>query len=236
MGLFAPGTLHVVRSAPPALADVPEWDPRERLRAERDTIGFFITGHPLDKYERDLKRFTDATTADARNRNHQDKVQVGGVVHSLKLKNSRKGDRYATFNLEDRVGVIEAIAWPETYRRCEAIIHATEPVVVAGSVDVREERYQIIVDDVRILTEAREGSVKQVHIALRAERVDPNTLANLRRTLEGHRGTCNAYLHLLLPNRTETVIALPPELKVAPTESMVEAVEHLFGSGVTTFQ
>jgi DNA polymerase-3 subunit alpha len=206
------------------------------LRAERDTIGFFITGHPLDKYERDLKRFTDATTVSARNRNHQDKVHVGGVVHSLKLKNSKKGDRYATFNLEDRVGVIEAIAWPETYRRCEQMIHATEPVVVAATIDVREERYQIIVDDVRLLTEAREESVKQVHIALRADRVDDGILMSLRRTLEGHRGSCSAFLHLLLPNRTETVIALPAELKVAATERMVEDVEQLFGSGVMTFQ
>jgi DNA polymerase-3 subunit alpha len=236
MGLFAPGSLRVVRSAPPALPNVPEWDPRERLRAERDTIGFFITGHPLDKYERDLKRFTDATTSDVRSRNHQDKVLLGGVIHTLKLKNSRKGDRYATFNLEDRVGVVEAIAWPETYRRCEQVIHATEPVVVAGSVDVRDERYQVIVDEVRMLTEAREGSVKQVHIALRAERIDPDLLASLRRTLEGHRGPCNTFLHLLLPNRTETVIALPAELKVAPTERMVEDVEQIFGSGVTTFQ
>jgi DNA polymerase-3 subunit alpha len=236
MGLFAPGSLTIVRSGPPPLADMPEWDPRERLRAERDTIGFFITGHPLDKYERDLRRFTDATTADVRHRSHQDKVQVGGVVHSLKLKNSRKGDRYATFNLEDRVGVIEAIAWPETYRRCEPLIHETEPVVVSGSVDVREERYQIIVDDVRLLTQAREESVRQVHIALRAERLDQDVLRSLRRTLEGHKGSCNAFLHLLLPNRTETVIALPPELKVAPSERMVEDVEQLFGTGVMTFQ
>lgn len=236
MGLFAPGSLNIVRSGPPPLPDVPEWEPRERLRAERDTIGFFITGHPLDKYERDLKRFTDATTADVRRRAHQAKIQVGGVIHSLKLKNSKKGDRYATFNLEDRVGVVEAIAWPETYRRCEQLIHGTEPVVVSGSVDVREERYQLIVDGVRMLTEAQEESVKQVHIALRAERVSQDALVTLRRTLEGHRGTCNAYLHLLLPNRTETVIALPAELKVAPTERMVEDVEQLFGSGVTTFQ
>ncbi len=236
MGLFAPGSLAIVRSGPPPLPSVPEWEPRERLRAERDTIGFFITGHPLDKYERDLKRFTDATTADVRHRSHQDKIQVGGVIHSLKLKNSKKGDRYATFNLEDRVGVIEAIAWPETYRRCEQIIHATEPVVISGTVDVREERYQVIVDEVRILTQAREESVKQVHIALRVERLNQEDLVTLRRTLEVHRGTCNAFVHLLLPNRTETVIALPPELKVAPTESMVEDVEHLFGTGVTSFQ
>src|SRR5262249_12014358 len=113
MGLFAPGTIAVTASHPPALPDVPEWDVNELLRAERDDIGFFLTGHRLARYERDLKRFADATTADLRNRNQQDKVKLGGVVLALKLKNSKRGDRYATFTLEDRWGAVEVIAWPE---------------------------------------------------------------------------------------------------------------------------
>jgi len=236
MGLFAAAGLPELVAPPPALPAVTEWDPKERLRAERDAIGFFITGHPLDKYERDLRRITDATTDGLRARPNQTALKLGGVIHTLKLKNSRKGDRYATFNLEDRFGVVEVIAWPETYRRCETVIHADEPVLVTGTLEVSEERCQIIADEVAGLTEAREKSVRQVHIALRSERVDDGILRTLRSTLSEHRGPCSAFLHLLLPNRTETVIALPADLKVAPTDGMVEAVERLFGSGVTSFQ
>jgi DNA polymerase-3 subunit alpha len=236
MGLFAPGSVGLTPGQPPPLPDVPEWDMKERLHAERAAIGFFITGHPLDKYERDLKRFADTTTAELHNGSHKEKVKLGGVVHTLKLKNSRKGDRYATFNLEDRWGVVEVIAWPETYRRCETTIHSDEPVFVTGTLEISEERRQIIADDVTALLEAREKSVRQVHFALLADSVNENHLRLLRDTLVQHRGTCNAYLHLLLANRTETVIALPAELKVAPTERMVEEVERLFGNGVTSFQ
>lgn len=236
MGLFAPGSIPVTASQPPPLPDVPEWEVKDLLRAERDAIGFFITGHPLDKYAQDLKRFTDSTTADLRNRAHQDTVKLGGVILTLKLKNSRKGDRYATFHLEDRYGAVEVIAWPESYRRCEAAIHSDEPVFVTGTLEIGEERCQIIADEVTALVAAREKSVKQVHFALRAERVDEAHLRTLRATLTQHRGPCSAFLHLLLPNRTETVIALPADLKVAPTERMVEEVERLFGNGVTSFQ
>ncbi len=236
MGLFAPGTVTITPTQPPPLPEVAEWDMKELLHHERDAIGFFITGHPLDKYEQDLKRFADATTADLRNRAQQDKVKLGGVILTRKFKNSKKGDRYATFNLEDRWGAVEVIAWPETFRRCETAIHSDEPVFVTGSVEVSEERCQVIADDVSALLDAREKSVKQVHFALLAERVDEEHLRTLRRTLSEHRGPCSAFLHLLLPNRVETVIALPPELKVAPTEGMVEAVERLFGNGVTSFQ
>ena len=236
MGLFAPGAIAASVGQPPALPDVPEWEPKELLKAERDTIGFFITGHPLDKYERDLKRLSDITTAELRTRESQSKVKICGVIHTLKYKNSKKGDRYATFNLEDRMGVVEVIAWPETYRRCETLIHSDEPVFVTGTLEVSEERCQIIADEVASLVDAREKSVKQVHFALRAERINEDTLRTLRQTLTLHRGPCSAFLHLLLPNRTETVIALPPELKVAPTEMMVQEVERLFGNGVTSFQ
>jgi DNA polymerase-3 subunit alpha len=75
-----------------------------------------------------------------------------------------------------------------------------------------------------------------VHFALRVERVDEAGLRTLKETLGRHRGECPAFLHLLLPNRSETIIALPRELRVAPTEGMIEAVEELFGQGVTSFQ
>lgn len=236
MGLFAPGAIKATRVAAPALPDVPEWDSTDLLNSERETIGFFITGHPLDRYEKDLRRFTDATTADAKNRNHQDKVRLGGVVHSLKLKNNKKGKRYGTFNLEDRVGVIEVIAWPETFTKHEAVIENGRPVVVAGSVDIRDDRCQLIADEVTPLAEAREKSVRQVHIALKAGRLDHDRLVALRERLSAHSGGCSAFLHLLLDDSTETVIALPPDFKVAPTEQMVADVEGLFGRGVTTFQ
>ena len=197
---------------------------------------FSSLGHPLDKYTKDLKRFAAATTQSVRDREHQDKVTLAGVVHTLKLKNSKKGDRYATFNLEDQIGVVEVIAWPETYRRNEEVIHADEPVVVEAAVDMRDDRCQLIANNVSSLSEVRRKTVKQVHFALRAERVDRASFLSLRETLSEHRGSCDTFLHLLLADRSEAVIALPSELKVSATEKMVEEVEQVLGRGVTTFQ
>ncbi len=236
MGLFAPGAIPKVNIPAPALPDVPEWDAKERLRAERETIGFYVSGHPLDKYERDIGKLTDVNTERLREKESQSKVRIGGVIHTLKYKNSRKGDRYATFNLEDRFGTVEVIAWPEAFKKFETAIHSDEPVVIAGTLENSEERCQIIADEVFSLLDMREKTYSQVHFALRADRVGESELRQLRDTLSGHSGSCSTFLHLLLPDRTETVIALPPTLRVAPTERMVEDVERLFGNGVTSFQ
>lgn len=234
MGLFATGSSGI--SAEPLLPDSPPWPDREMLAAEREALGFYITAHPLDKHEAGLKRITNATAVQLPGRGDQSKVKVGGVIQGLKLRNSRKGDRYASFTLEDKTGTVEVICWPETYRSCEECLSTDEPVCISGTLEVGEERCQIIADEVVLLVQARERSVSEVHFALRSERVDEDCLRSLREELSRHSGVCPAYLHLLLPNRTETIIALPTELRVAPTENLVDAVERLFGSGVMTFQ
>jgi DNA polymerase-3 subunit alpha len=223
-------------SPEPALPEAAAWPDKEMLKAEHEALGFYITAHPLDKYEADLKRFTNAACEQLSTRDDQTKVSVGGVIQGLKLRNSRKGDRYASFTLEDKSGTVEVIAWPETYRKCESVFSTDEPVCVVGTLEVGEERCQIIADEVVPLVAARARSTQEVHFALRAERVTEETLRTLRATLAQYRGECPAYLHLLLPNQTETIIALPRDLRVAPTEGMVEAVEQLLGRGVASLQ
>jgi DNA polymerase-3 subunit alpha len=233
MGLFGQGAPAL--SPEPALPAVEPWSTKEMLKAEREVLGFYITAHPLDKYEVDLKRFA-CPVEHLPSRGDGATVTLGGVIQGLRLRNSKKGERYASFTLEDKTGTVEVICWPDRYRRCEECLAGDEPVCVSGTLEVGEDRCQIIAEDVVPLAAARERGVQQVHFALRAERVDAERLRVLRETLGQHRGSCPAFLHLLLPDRTETVIALPEDLRVAPTEGMVEAVERLFGDGVTSFQ
>ncbi len=234
MGLFAgngqSGNLE------PTLPDVAPWTDAEMLRAEREVLGFYISGHPLDRYERHLKHVMTATASQLRRRSDQSKIALSGVVQSLRLRNSRKGDRYASFTLEDKTGTVEVICWPEAYRRTEVDLAADEPVCVKGTLEIGDERCQVIADEVVLLVEEREQNVQQVHFALRADRVDADAFRKLRSALEAHAGSYPAYLHLLLPDETETVIELPSELRVAATDGMVDAVESLFGAGTTTFQ
>jgi DNA polymerase-3 subunit alpha len=239
-------------SDPPAIPVVPEWSDQEMLRAEKDAIGIFLTGHPLDKFDRDLSRLTNASTGTLAARAHQERVTVAGVIHTVKTKNSKKGDRYATFSLEDKEGVVEVIAWPEAYRKFETTIHGDEPVLIAGSLDKRDaaaargddadalgeggeaprERSQIIADEIRPLAAAREQSVRQVHLQVSADSLTDERLMRLRDTLAQHRGSCPAYLHVIVPGSSETVIELPESLRVIPSEAMLDAVENIFGTGV----
>jgi len=237
-------------SQPPPLPTTARWSADESLQREREAIGFFITGHPLDRYERDLHRFTTLSIGELRTkgprlrpvgpdrpgREARPQVKLAGVVHGIKLRNNKRGDRYATFSLEDREGVVEAIAWPDTYRRFEALLVAGSAIVVDAALEVSTERCQIIIQEVTPLTEARELAIRQVHVRVPLGRVDKGDLDRLREVLTEHPGSCEAFLHLERADGMEMVVALPESIRVASSDAVVSAVEQLLGSGATSFR
>ncbi len=251
MGLFAPRGGQG-EEPPPPLPPGEAWKAEEELRRERETLGFFITGHPLDRYATDLRRFTNVTVGTLRTRGPQlppahgarpgrpeasrPRVRIGGVIATLKMRNSKKGDRYATFVLEDKEGVVEVIAWPDTYRKFESIIQPGAPVVVAGGLDLSPERCQIIADELTPLENARADSIRQVHLNVPLGTVGRDDLERLKAILAEHPGNCEAFLHLLRPDATETILALPKNIRVAASEEVLHAVERVLGAGMMSFR
>ena len=86
------------------------------------------------------------------------------------------------------------------------------------------------------LTEARAGAIRQVHVNVPLARIDRDGLHRLRETLAAHPGTCEAFLHLLRPDGSETIVAVPTSIRVAATDDVVEAVERVIGSGMLSFR
>ncbi len=249
LGLFAGGT-GAGELAPPALPDVAAWTAHEELQRERETLGFFITGHPLDRYENDLRRFTNVTVGTLRTRGPQlpaaparpgraegrPRVRLGGVIHTVRLRNSKKGDRYATFVLEDREGVVEVIAWPDTYRRHEGVVAGGTPVVVTGGLDLADDRCQIVAEEIACLDAARAEAIRQVHVKVALDHVGREDLERLRSVLAEHPGPCEAFLHLMRPDAPETILALPDTIRVAASAEVLDAVERVLGAGMLSFR
>ena len=133
---------------------VSEWSSQEALAFEKEALGFYITGHPLDKYDRVLKKITSGTIVALKENAQSGEFRLGGVVSALRLRNTKKGDRYGNFNLEDKTGFIEVIVWPETYKKCAELLGADDPIYVKGKMEVGEDRMQVIANEVTALAEA----------------------------------------------------------------------------------
>ena len=206
------------------------WSQQELLAAEKETLGFFITAHPLDRFEKQLARLVTCKTIDLRNLpGGQAKITLAGVVQGLRLKNSRKGDRYATFFLEDKHGIVEVIAWPDTFRKTEALITGSDPICLTGRLDVSEERRQIIAEELTRLEDARARAIRELQISLDASRVTREDMERLLQTLTRYPGTTPAYVHVVR-EAYETRIALEKHGVATSHELIAALAERVKGA------
>jgi DNA polymerase-3 subunit alpha len=222
---------------------VNEWTPQESLAFEKEALGFYISGHPLDKYDRAIKKITSGTVAALKEKAAPGEVRLGGVVSGLKLRNTKKGDRYGNFNLEDKTGFIEVIAWPDTYKKCAELLGADDPIFVKGRLEVGEDRMQVIANEVAPLAEAvknqKNGAIngnghgEKVHLYVRESDVSPEELVRLRDTLLDYPGRSIVFLHMLGASQGETVIELPDQVRIASSPELEATVEQLFGTRVS---
>jgi len=251
MGLFGGGGSDVkgmgATQPEPPLPIVAEFDALEVLAYEHDAVGFFISGHPLDRYPHDLELLKATTVADIAACKDGSNVRVAGVTNTVRRKNSKKGERYATFNIEDRDGLVEVIAWPDCYRRCETAIVGREPVLVLGRLELGDSpggelpedeegapdysrKAQIIADEVLPLPEARRKAAQQVVLRIDTSALPLSVMDSLATLLRRYPGTCRPWLQIVRQEVAETDIELPVELAVDPNDGFLQGAIALLGA------
>ena len=218
------------------LPDIEEWTEKILLGFEKEALGFFITGHPLTRHTEIIKRFTTCDTAGLIERSDKEKVRICGLVAATRQMTTKKGDRMAIVMLEDLAGVVEVVIFPELYSTCTELLSGDEPLLVTGGLEVGEENCKIIATEVMLLSNVKEAQSSRVHFRLSTPGLDIGQLRELRSLLLRHRGSCEVFLHMEIPNRSETVIKLPENLKVAANDQIMDDTKRLFGYNVVTFE
>ena len=218
------------------LPDIEEWTEKILLGFEKEALGFFITGHPLTRHTEIIKRFTTCDTAGLIERSDKEKVRICGLVAATRQMTTKKGDRMAIVTLEDLAGVVEVVIFPELYSTCTELLSGDEPLLVTGGLEVGEENCKIIATEVMLLSNVKEAQSSRVHFRLSTPGLDIGQLRELRSLLLRHRGSCEVFLHMEIPNRSETVIKLPENLKVAANDQIMDDTKRLFGYNVVTFE
>ncbi len=221
---------------------IPEWSSKEKLIFEKESLGFYITGHPLTDYINDLKARASVDTTTIRSAEDGKEVSFGGVVSSLKETITKKGDRMAFVTIEDLKGTVPVIVFSDLYRRVHALLKGDEPLFIRGSTDTGEDGVKVIAREIAPIRYVRDtGSLflqREVHFHIPAGHVTRRQLEDLKTLLRGHGGDSMAFVHLigLQEGKGETILKLPEELKVNPTDALMKEVDQLFGIPVTIFQ
>jgi DNA polymerase-3 subunit alpha len=214
------------------LPDAVEWGEGERLAYEKESLGFFITGHPLERFRLELAQWATATTATLAEKADLPEVTLGGIIAALRLIKTKKGDRMASFILEDLDGGAEALVFPETYKKVAARLAEDQVVLVKAKAEVLEEgKLRLIVSEVLPLEQAKLAEARYVTIRVPITAWDRSKGERLRDILEAHRGDCPVTLELIRPGAYAVAVAPGTYFKVRPDAALKAEVESLLGPG-----
>jgi DNA polymerase-3 subunit alpha len=216
--------------------DIEEWPEKILLGFEKEALGFYITGHPLARHGAVIKRFATCDTAGLGERSDKEEVKVCGIVSGIKELTTKKGDRMAFVTLEDLSGFVEMVVFPEVYQASMELLKGEEPLLVSGTLDIGEESCKLLASEVLLLSEVKERLTKRVHFRLTTPGLSEDQLLSLKEIIGRYRGDCDVLMHLVIPNRSETIISLPDKLKVSASDEIMDAAEKLFGYNVVTFE
>ncbi len=218
------------------LPDIEEWDEKTLLSYEKEALGFYVSGHPLARYSDSIKRFATCETSELSERTDKEQVKVCGIVSGIKELMTKKGDRMAFVSLEDLSGSVEVIVFPEVYAAAMDLLKGEDPILVSGELDIGEEACKILANEVALLKDVKETMAQRVHIRLSTPGLEEIKLRQLKGLIQRYRGNCDVQLHIVIPNRSETTIALPKQLKMSASDEAMAAAEALFDFSVMSFE
>jgi DNA polymerase-3 subunit alpha len=224
---------------------VEPWPPKETLMRERDALGFYLTGHPLDRYQQDIDRHATVRTAELRKDLAGKEVTMGGIIAGLRAVVTRTGKQMAFFQLEDQLGRLEVVIFPKSYARVHdeetqqtfgEWIHALgdEPIFVSGKLeaDVNDEgevsRYKILCDTITPILSVRSAKTQAVELVLCADQLTDERVLALKHLVADHRGQCTMRMKVKVDNRFTSEVVFGDEFKVEANDSLIHNLERLF--------
>ncbi|MBN2372579.1 DNA polymerase III subunit alpha [bacterium] len=212
-----------------SLPDIPEWPESQRLTAEKEVLGFYLTGHPLTRYSKQIRKYTTHSSQSILEAHDGEKVTLSGILSLTKEITTKKGERMGFASIEDLYGIVEIVLFPEVYKSSLSLIEAEEPVIVQGTVDIKEDVAKITATDVISLTDADKRFAKNVHVKMFIPDVTEESLKKLHNLCYQHRGNCRVFLHLASSGGDEVILNASSKIKIDPAEPFFEGVEQLLG-------
>jgi DNA polymerase-3 subunit alpha len=187
-GLFLAGNAPLPEP-PTKLPEIPEWTEAERLAGEKEVLGFYVTGHPLEKYLPGLARLTRHDSSSLEELEHESPVTLAGILTGLRIRPSRKGDLWASGYLEDLRGTVELLVFPQALEQLQGVLKPESALLVKGRVRHEENaRPKVAVQEAAPLEAAVNGAKPELRIRLNLAESGEALVEELEKLLEAHPG------------------------------------------------
>ena len=217
----------------PSLREAQQWTNIERLKKERELIGFYLSGHPLDKFKDDILLFCSHQLLAEKLEELDDRTSVtcAGIITSVKRVTDRKGRPFAFLTIEDEVGSVEVIAFSNTFDKFMNLLVADNIVVVDGVTDSRSGSIKIIANAFDRIENLREKNADKIrlHLNIRTESLAKEDYDAISELFSSHRGNTPVALDVFSPHAIEPLRMNVRKYVIDPSEDMLRDLRKVIG-------
>ena len=213
------------------LPDAPPLTETEQLAFEKEALGFYLSGHPVDRFADGLrsagvKRIEELVTSEA-------SIPIAGIISQCRALTTRKGAPMAVVMLEDRGGSLEAVIFPDTYAKYRSLVEVDRLVVARGKLEKDDESARLVVSEITPVETVLSGASRVMAVHLTTPPHDRQTVEALAELFGRHRGTDRVSLDIELRNALQPVMVTADlsQIRIRPSETLVAEVERLCGKG-----
>ena len=222
-----PGAKKGVEQAP---KDFPDWPKRDQLKAEKELLGFYVTGHPADEFEADLRAFRTLNLGEPEEMQSGTAARLAGVVTAVEVRLTQKDKKpYARVMLEDKTGRMEVMIFADLYRDAGTALKVGTPLVVGGSVDTdAEERVRLRTSECITLEAAMAKLVTHVYLLPTKEDLAGEKMAKVKEMVEAHSGDVPVRLELEVEGK-KVLMEAGSQMRIRPTLAGIGKLRGLLG-------
>jgi DNA polymerase-3 subunit alpha len=212
----------------PPLPEVEPWTESDKLSRERNALGFYVSGHPLMKYELEVNAFSTASLANSKGVKTGSVVRICGIITSVKKKIDKKGNTMAFLTLQDFTGKGECIAFADAYRKYQTLLNEESLVMIIGKSETNGDSLRVFVNEVYPMEQVRKKFTRSIIVSVKLYEVTEHAILELRKIAQQHRGTCSCYINVINDEQKPGQM-YSTTLGVDPSDNFITEVEKVFG-------
>jgi DNA polymerase-3 subunit alpha len=212
------------------LIDFEEFDEIEKYNNEKAAIGFYLTGHPLEKYRRQIENFVNLSFGEDINEvdfSKLDSANMCGVISGLSVKDTKRGTKFAVFNLIDFYGRGECVAFSQVYESRKDLFKDNQLVFVQGKAEESGDKLKLIVERIFSIDHFQETLGSNISLIINPERIGEDDIEKIRKLVDNNPGTCGLYFTFLEKDNVKHYKS--KEYKVALSSDLISNLKNILG-------
>ena len=215
----------------PAMPDMEEWEDNLLLEMEKEVLGFYISGHPLDKHRKTIAKFANVNTITLQEMADGKMIRMGGIIKVLKTHKTKKGDMMAFCTIEDRNASVEVVVFPNTYARFHPLLSQEQVVILEAEVQKKDNGIKLLADKIVPVEQAGDEWNNGILIAVDADRFGAEVLTQLKPIVQRYPGDCTTCLKIQIQDTPEIFVKMGDDYTTCSDPAFFREIETLLGRG-----